>query len=80
MGRKKLTNKEITEAIIGLQNNDNILHRFIQEKDVENKQYLSLYLEYRKETFNEEVEGFHDFVKAKVEKFEKQQSKEKDKK
>tara|TARA_R100000152_G_C6735057_1_gene159315 strand:+ start:126 stop:260 length:135 start_codon:yes stop_codon:yes gene_type:complete len=37
------------------------------------KQAFTLYLDYRKESFKEDTEGFNDFVKAKTEEFEKQQ-------
>ena len=76
MRKSKLTNKELTSAISGLSNNDQIL----MKEFLEFKQLFELYLEYRNKAFNEDVKGFNDFVKAKVEKFEKQQSKEKDKK
>ena len=60
MRKSKLTNKELTSAISGLSNNDQI-------------QLFELYLEYRNKAFNEDVKGFNDFVKAKVNEFEKQQ-------
>ena len=62
--KKKLTNKEMTEAIAGLSSNDQILWKEV----VEMKQLFSLYLEHRKET-----EKFSKFVKAKVEEFENKQ-------
>tara|TARA_R100000656_G_scaffold81203_1_gene59485 strand:+ start:415 stop:648 length:234 start_codon:yes stop_codon:yes gene_type:complete len=70
--KKKLTNKEITEAISGLSYNDQVL----QKESIEMKQIFSLYLQYRNKTFNEDIEGFNEFVKAKVEEFEKQQRSE----
>ena len=72
MKKKKLTNKEITEAIGGLSNNDQIL----MKENLEIKQMFSLYLQYRNKVFDEDVEGFNKFVKAKVEEFEKQQRSE----
>ena len=72
MSKKKLTNKEITEAIVGLNSNDQILRK----ENLEMRQMFSLYLEYRSEAFKEDVEGFNKFVKAKVEEFEKQQRSE----
>ena len=65
--KNKLTNKEMTEAIAGLSNNDQILWK----ESVEMKQLFSLYLEYRKET-----EKFNKFVKAKVKEFENKQRSE----
>ena len=65
--KKKLTNKEMTEAIAGLSNNDQILWKEV----VEMKQLFSLYLEHRKET-----EKFNKFVKAKVKEFENKQRSE----
>ena len=65
--KKKLTNKEMTEAIAGLSNNDQILWKEV----VEMKQLFSLYLEYRKET-----EKFNKFVMDKAKEFEKQQRSE----
>ena len=70
MKRKKLTNKEITEAIDGLSSND----QYLQNKILQLDKLLGLYLEYRKET-----EKFDKFVKAKMEEFEQQRSKGKDK-
>ena len=75
MKKKKLTNKEITEAIEGLSNNDQILWKEI----LDIKQNFMLYLEYRTSTFkNEDVDGFRNFVKAKAKEFEKQRSEKKD--
>tara|TARA_R100000501_G_C2573515_1_gene79462 strand:+ start:511 stop:729 length:219 start_codon:yes stop_codon:yes gene_type:complete len=65
--KKKLTNKEMTEAIAGLSNNDQYLHNKILQYD----NLFGLYLEYRKET-----DKFDKFVKAKVKEFEKQQRSE----
>ena len=65
--KKKLTNKEMTEAIAGLSSNDQILWKEV----VEMKQLFSLYLEYSKET-----EKFSKFVKAKVKEFEHKQRSE----
>ena len=59
----------MTEAIGGLSHNDQVL----QKENLELRQIFTLYLQYRKESFNEDVEGFNEFVKAKVEEFEKQQ-------
>ena len=67
MSKKKLTNKEITEAIVGLSSNDQILRK----ENLEMRQMFSLYLEHRKQT-----EKFNKFVKAKVEEFERQQRSE----
>ncbi len=69
MRKSKLTNKELTSAISGLSNNDQIL----MKEFLEFKQLFELYLEYRNKAFNEDVKGFNDFVKAKVNEFEKQQ-------
>ena len=74
MSRKKLTNKEITQAIDGLSRNDETLFRLFQEKIIELQQYLALYLE-----FSNDTEKFDKFVKAKMEEFEQQRSKGKDK-
>ena len=68
MKKKKLTNKEITQAIEGLSNNCQILRK----ENLENTQWFALYLEYRKET-----EKFNKFVKGKIEEFEQQRSKDK---
>ena len=67
MSKKKLTNKEITQAIDGLSSND----QYLQNKILQLDKLLGLYLEYRKET-----EKFDKFVKAKVKEFEKQQRSE----
>ena len=72
MKKKKLTNKEITEAIEGLSNNDKILWQEI----LETKQEFVLYLEYRQKVFKEEIEDFSRFVKGIMEEFEKQQRSE----
>ena len=72
MSKKKLTNKEITEALGGLNGNDHILRQEVLEV----KQMFSLYLQYRNEVLNEDVEDFNKFVKAKVEEFEQQQRSE----
>ena len=69
MSKKKLTNKEITSAMEGLSRNDHMLYKEI----IEMKQAFALYLDYRKESFKEDSEGFNDFVKAKTEEFENQQ-------
>ena len=54
MSKKKLTNKELTEAIAGLSNNDQLLRNEILEM----KQLFGLYLEWKKDkdTFNKFVE------------------------
>ena len=65
MSKKKLTNKEMTNAIAGLSNNCLIL----REESLETRRIFSLYLEHKGET-----ESFNKFVKAKVEEFEKQRS------
>ena len=67
MKKKKLTNKEITQAIDGLSSND----QYLQNKILQLDKLLGLYLEYRKET-----EKCDKFVKAKVKEFEKQQRSE----
>ena len=69
MKKSKLTNKELTSAISGLSNNDQILIKEL----LEFKQLFELYLEYRNKAFNEDVKGFNDFVKAKINEFERQQ-------
>ncbi len=69
MKRKKLTNKEITEAIEGLSRND----QYLNDKMLQIDNLLGLYLEYRKDT-----EKFNKFVKAKAEEFEQQRSKNKE--
>ena len=68
MRKKKLTNKEITEALGRLSDNDHILNQFILEV----KQIFGLYLEYRKET-----EKFREFVNSRTKEFEQKQSKDK---
>ncbi|MAG26279.1 hypothetical protein CMI47_12070 [Candidatus Pacearchaeota archaeon] len=68
MSKKKLTNKETTNAIIGLHND--IL--FLREESLETRRVIALYLEHKGET-----ESFNKFVKAKVEGFEKQRSEDK---
>ena len=72
MKKKKLTKKQIEEAIGGLSSNDQVLWKEILEL----KQIFSLYLIYRKEVFNENTEDFDKFVKAKAKEFEKQQRSE----
>jgi len=72
LSKKKLTNKELTEAIAGLSNNDQLLKNEI----LEIKQLFGLYLEYRNKTHKEKQEGFNNFVKTKVEEFERQQIKD----
>jgi|TARA_R100000742_G_C4232424_1_gene53708 hypothetical protein len=67
--KKKLTNKELTDSITGLSQNDEILWKEILDV----KQVFGLYLEYRKESYKEDNEGFNNFVKAKIEEFERQQ-------
>ena len=69
MKKSKLTNKELTSAISGLSNNDQILIKEL----LEFKQLFELYLEYRNKAFNEDVKGFNGFVKAKINEFERQQ-------
>jgi len=61
--KKKLTNKETTEVLARLSENDQILLNKILNID----NLLGLYLEYRKDT-----EAFGEFVKKKAEEFEKQ--------
>ena len=73
MKKKKLTNREIAEAIDGLSKNDNILLNMIKDKNVEVKQIIALYLEYSKDT-----DKFNKFVNGKVKEFEKQRSKDKE--
>ena len=62
MSRKKLTNKQIAEAIDGLSKNDEILYGIMQEKYIELQQVISLYLECVGHT-----EKLNKFVKAKEE-------------
>jgi hypothetical protein len=57
----------MTNAIVGLSSNDQILRK----ENLEMRQMFSLYLEHRKQT-----EKFNKFVKAKVEEFERQQRSE----
>ena len=64
MKKKKLTNKEITNVLGELSNNDQTLWKEI----LEIKQVFSLYLE-----CIEHTDKFNKFVKGKVEEFEKQQ-------
>ena len=64
MKKKKLTNKEMTEALEGLSNNIQIVYNKLLYID----NLLGLYLEYRKDT-----EDFGEFVKTRAEEFEKQQ-------
>jgi hypothetical protein len=72
--KKKLTNKELSGAIEGLSNNDLLLRK----ENLEMRQMFSLYLQYRNEAFNEDSEGFNEFVKAKVKEFEQQRSENKE--
>ena len=67
MKKKKLTNKERDEAIVGLNNNDQILYNKILHID----NLIGLYLEYRRDT-----DKFSKFVKVKAEEFEKRQKSE----
>ena len=67
MKKKKLTNKEITQAIGVLNNNIQTAYNKVLYID----NLLGLYLEYRKDT-----EDFGEFVKARAEEFEKQQRSE----
>ena len=70
MKRKKLTNKEITEAIDGLSGND----QYLIDKLLQFDNLFGLYLEYRGDT-----EKFPKFVNTKAEKeFEQQRSKDKE--
>tara|TARA_R100000306_G_C4352563_1_gene130913 strand:+ start:830 stop:1045 length:216 start_codon:yes stop_codon:yes gene_type:complete len=66
--RKKLTNKEIAQAIAGLSENDQYLNNKLLRID----NLFGLYLEYRKDT-----DKFDKFVKGKVKEFEQQRSKDK---
>ena len=68
MKKKKLTNKEITEAINGLNNND----RYLVDKLLQIDNLFGLYLE-----FSNNTEKFNKFVKAKAEEFEQQRSEHK---
>mgnify|MGYP003145985367 FL=1 len=74
MKKKKLTKKEIEEAIGGLSSNDQVLWKEILEL----KQIFSLYLIYRKEVFNEDIEDFNKFVTSKAKEFEQQRSEDKE--
>ena len=67
MKKKKLTNKEMTEALEGLSNNIQITYNKVLYID----NLIGLYLEYRKDT-----EKFNKFVIGKAEEFEKQQRSE----
>ena len=69
LSKKKLTNKEITEAIAGLSHNCLLL----REENLETRRVFALYLEHEEKT-----ESFNKFVKAKVEEFEKQRSENKE--
>ena len=73
MSKKKLTNREITDAIGKLSQNDQVLWNEI----LEIKQMFGLYLEYRNKTHKEKQKGFNDFVKTKIAEFERQQLKDK---
>ena len=73
MSKKKLTNKEITQAIDGLGKNDEVLLELFRNNLLELRQIISLYLEFRNDT-----EKFNKFVKAKAEEFEQQRSKDKE--
>ena len=74
MKKKKLTKKQIEEAIGGLSSNDQVLWKEILEL----KQIFSLYLIYRKEVFNEDIEDFNKFVTSKAKEFEQQRSEDKE--
>ena len=74
MKKKKLTKKEIEEAIGGLSSNDQVLWKEILEL----KQIFSLYLIYRKEVFNEDIEDFNKFVTSKAKEFEQKRSEDKE--
>ena len=65
--KKKLTNKEITEALIGFKQN----HQVLWKEILEIKQIFSLYLECIGHT-----DKFDKFVKGKVKEFEKRQRSE----
>ena len=65
MKKKKLTKREIDEALGGLSRNDIILRQEL----LETRQIFALYLEHKGET-----ESFNKFVKAKAEEFEQQRS------
>tara|TARA_R100001480_G_scaffold44322_1_gene57518 strand:- start:144 stop:374 length:231 start_codon:yes stop_codon:yes gene_type:complete len=72
--KKKLTKKQVEEAIGGLSSNDQVLWKEILEL----KQIFSLYLIYRKEVFNEDIEDFNKFVTSKAKEFEQQRSEDKE--
>ena len=74
MKKKKLTKKQVEEAIGGLSSNDQVLWKEILEL----KQIFSLYLIYRKEVFNEDIEDFNKFVTSKAKEFEQQRSEDKE--
>jgi hypothetical protein len=74
LSKNKLTNKEITGVLGELSQND----QYLLKEIVEIKQAFALYLEHRKEAFNEDVDGFNEFVKGKVKEFEQQRSKNKE--
>ena len=74
MKKKKLTKKQIEEAIGGLSSNDQVLWKEILEL----KQIFSLYLIYRKEVFNEDIEDFNKFVTSKAKEFEQKRSEDKE--
>jgi len=65
--KKKLTNKEITEAIDIIDRNTQYLNNKLLQID----NLFGLYLE-----FSNSTEKFNKFVKAKAEEFEKQQRSE----
>ena len=69
MSKKKLTNRELTEAIDGLSRNDTILLEMLEKNVLELRQIIALYLDWKKE-----AESFDKFVKAKAEEFEQQRS------
>ena len=74
MKKKKLTKKQVEEAIGGLSSNDQVLWKEILEL----KQIFSLYLIYRKEVFNEDIEDFNKFVTSKAKEFEQQRAEDKE--
>jgi hypothetical protein len=72
--KKKLTNKEITETLTGLNSNDHLLYQHIQQirqEVLETKQVFSLYLDHKGDT-----ENFNKFIKKVTDEFEKKQSKD----
>ena len=73
MRKSKVTNKEITSDIGELSQADKILLKEI----IEMKNAFTLYLDYRKEAYNEDVDGFNNYVKVKAEEFERKQYKDK---